>query len=201
MGNKKFKPAKVGDWVYCNGDCFGILMHIFTKRYAPYDEVPEDSVVGDVEYRIGQYKIFAKNDGTIYKRNRVKFDDCCLDQITEKDKIRLNKIIEQNQSEYQKFMSIEKEVYSMKEYTYHLPEGYTIDDMTKLFDSYRKELPKRFTFSDLRELCKKKESPIILDNYVRYGYQHYPQFSLVLYYPIEDFEGEDILYDSLKVWS
>ena len=111
MGNNKFKPAKVGDWVYCNGDCFGILMHIFTKRYAPYDEVPEDSVVGDVEYRIGQYKIFAKNDGTIYKRNRVKFDDCCLDQITEKDKIRLNKIIEQNQSEYQNFMSIEKEVY------------------------------------------------------------------------------------------
>ena len=134
------------------------IKHIFEK-YSSSNKSRKKLVSGLGLYIVKD--LVTQNDGTIYKRNRVKFDDCCLDQITEKDKIRLNKIIEQNQSEYQKFMSIEKEVYSMKEYTYHLPEGYTIDDMTKLFDSYRKELPERFTFSDLRELCKKKESPII----------------------------------------
>ena len=195
----ELKPAKVGDWVYCNGDCFGILTHIFIKHYAPYDEIPEDCEVGDIMYRIGQYKIFAKNDGTIYKRNRVRFDDCCLDQITDEDKIRLNQIIENNKAEYQKFMSIEKELFDIEEYDYHLPDGYTIEDMVQMFNSYRKDLPERFTFTDLCELCKKKNCPVLLDNYVRYGYRHNPQFTLLLYYPIEDFEGQNILFDHLSV--
>ena len=196
---KELEPAKVGDWVYCYGDCFGILTHIFTKRYAPYDEVPEDSMVGDIYYRIGQYKIFVKNDGSLYKRNRVKCDANCLDRITDEDRVRLDHYIEENQSEFQKFLSLEKEIVEMKQYRYHIPDGYTIDDIQQLFISYRKELHERFSFNDLRELCIKKKCPVLIDNYIRYGYTQAPEFSLLLYYPIEDFEGQDIRYRSLKV--
>lgn len=72
-------PTKLkrGDWVLCNDGCLGILKHVFTNQYAPYDEIHSylEKNVGDIHFSHGQYVIFTKHNGCIFNQCRVKYDD------------------------------------------------------------------------------------------------------------------------------
>lgn len=145
-----FKP---GDWIIVE-DAFAVVDSIFPTYYEPFDATDEDIKIGDYKHTVISYHTFCNLNGRVLSsKAQIKYLDFCewIRAMTEDQRVLFESIKVKKSVAFAKWEEKCKDATDYVSIDVPTEKGKASEALSK-FRKAIKQLPDRFTYSDLQTM-------------------------------------------------